>query len=209
MHLVRPDEFLGIKDYDETLDRSFVRDGREIDLVMHDVRKFFRLMLRRNGYVLEQLLSPLVVRGGPHHDELIALGRGCITRHHVHHYLGFADNQWKLFRKEAPPRVKPLLYTYLVLLTGIHLMRSGELNAKLVELNRTFGLDFLPELIDLKSDRIEKQTLVDADLDFHERTFTHLAGELEAAGEASVLPEEPAARDGLNDLLIRLRKSAT
>ncbi|CAM5712287.1 nucleotidyltransferase domain-containing protein [Streptomyces violaceorubidus] len=37
------------------------RDGVEMDLVTHDLRKFVRLMLRRNGYVLEQLLSPLVV----------------------------------------------------------------------------------------------------------------------------------------------------
>ena len=29
----------------------------EIDLVTHDARKFFGLMLKRNGYVLEQLLS--------------------------------------------------------------------------------------------------------------------------------------------------------
>ena len=37
------------------------RDGVEMDLVTHDLRKFVRLMLKRNGYVLEQLLSPLVV----------------------------------------------------------------------------------------------------------------------------------------------------
>ncbi len=49
----------------------------------------------------------------------------CITRHHAHHYLGFAETQWKLFQKENPPRVKPLLYVYRVLLTGIHLMQTG------------------------------------------------------------------------------------
>jgi predicted nucleotidyltransferase len=30
----------------------------------------------------------------------------------VRHYLGFATNQWRLFEKEEPRRVKPLLYVY-------------------------------------------------------------------------------------------------
>jgi len=33
----------------------------DLDLVTHDVKKFMLLMLRKNGYVLEQLYSPLVV----------------------------------------------------------------------------------------------------------------------------------------------------
>jgi predicted nucleotidyltransferase len=61
------------------------RDGVEMDLVTHDLRKFVRLMLRRNGYVLEQLLSPLVVRTGDEHRELISLVPGVLTRHHAHH----------------------------------------------------------------------------------------------------------------------------
>jgi hypothetical protein len=40
---------------------------------------------------------------------------------------GFDSRPRLLFSSEESPRVKPLLYTYPVLLTGIHLMRSGEL----------------------------------------------------------------------------------
>jgi uncharacterized protein len=93
--------------------------------VTHDAKKFFGLMLKKNGYVLEQVFSPLVVHTTPEHEELKAIAADCITRHHAHHYLGFAATQWKLFQKEDPPRVKPLLYVYRVLLTGIHLMRTG------------------------------------------------------------------------------------
>jgi len=39
----------------------------EMDIVSHDVKKFFGLLLKKNGYVLEQLYSPLIVR----------LSRGC------------------------------------------------------------------------------------------------------------------------------------
>jgi hypothetical protein len=36
-------------------------------------------MTNHNGYVLEQLYSPLVVVTTPAHEELLRLGKGCIT----------------------------------------------------------------------------------------------------------------------------------
>jgi len=53
----------------------------EVDWVVHDLRRFARLMTSRNGYVLEQLYSPLVVQGGPQLDELlIGLQQECLMR---------------------------------------------------------------------------------------------------------------------------------
>jgi len=85
--------------------------------------------------VLEQLFSPLVIHTTSEHEELKAIAADCLTKHHAHHYLGFAATQWKLFVKESPPKVKPLLYVYRVLLTAIHLMKSGDVEANLVHLN--------------------------------------------------------------------------
>src|SRR5258706_13483091 len=45
----------------------------EMDIVSHDVRKFFGLLLKKNGYVLEQLFSPLIVHTTPEHAELKAI----------------------------------------------------------------------------------------------------------------------------------------
>ena len=207
VHCATIDELHGLDRFDETLDNTFFKEAREIDLVTHDAKKFFLMMLRRNGYVLEQLFSPLVIRSSPWHEELIALGKDCITSHHVHHYLGFGRNQWRLFGKENPPRIKPLLYTYRVLLTGIHLMRSGILNANLIELNEEFKLPFVPDLIEAKIHGKEKQTLPEVDMSFHETEVHRLLDLLEQAGENSQLPNEPSSRGGLNDLLLRIRKS--
>src|SRR5215204_2319028 len=44
----------------ETITVSNEISGLEMDLVTHDIRKFFALLLRKNGYVLEQLYSPLI-----------------------------------------------------------------------------------------------------------------------------------------------------
>src|SRR6185436_19397308 len=101
------------------------------------------LLLRNNGYVLEQLYSPLVVHTSCEHEELKSIARGCVTRSCARHYLGFATNQWTLFEKESPRRVKPLLYVFRVLLSGIHMMRTGEVNANLIECNVALGADRL------------------------------------------------------------------
>lgn len=93
VHLLPAADLVGLREPEETRSRAWVRYGVEMDLVTHDLRKFVRLMLRRNGYVLEQLLSPLVVHTGDAHRELTALAPGVLTSHHAHHYRGFAVTQ--------------------------------------------------------------------------------------------------------------------
>src|SRR6185437_8109273 len=177
VHLLPLEEVVGLKTGQETIEKSGVQDGLEIDLVTHDAKKFFGLMLKKNGYVLEQLLSPLVVHTTPEHAALKEIAKNCITRHHAHHYLGFAATQWKLFQKEAPPRVKPLLYVYRVLLTGIHLMNTGEVEANLVRLNESAKLPYIGELIDRKTGGPEKGRLERTDLEFHQREYERLLRE--------------------------------
>jgi uncharacterized protein len=207
VHVLPVREVVGLETPAETIEVSEVREELEIDLVTHDARKFFLLMLKKNGYVLEQLYSPLVVHTTPEHEELKAIGRECVTKHHAHHYLGFAETQWKLFEKERPRRVKPLLYVYRVLLTGIHLMRSGEVEANLPKLNEMFRLPYVEELVQRKTTGPEKATLGEADLAFHEAEYLRLRRELEEAFEASALPAAPAAKPALHDLLLRLRRA--
>src|SRR5947207_6600146 len=149
VHVLPLRELVGLDTGPETIEVSR-KDELELDLVTHDVKKFFGLLLKKNGYVLEQLYSPLIVHAAPEHNELKAIAQGCITRHHSHHYFGFAETQWKLFEKERPRRVKPLLYVYRVLLTGIHLMRTGEVEANILTLNDYFRLPYIADLVELK-----------------------------------------------------------
>lgn len=205
-HVLPLETVIGLDEGDQTVEKEGIYDGYELDLVTHDIEKFFRLMLKRNGYVLEQVFSPLVVHSTPEHEELKSIARNCITRHHAHHYLGFAATQWRLFGKESPPRVKPLLYVYRVLLTGIHLMRTGEVEADLVTLNTSAMLPYIDELVQRKHAGPEKATLETSDVNFFTQEYERLTTELESAFEASQLPEVPNARRELNDLLVRLRK---
>lgn len=207
IHLLPLESVLRLEVEGETIEDSRIFEGLEVDIVSHDARKFFRMLLKKNGYVLEQLFSPLVVHTTPEHEELKALARECITRHHSHHYLGFAENQWRLFAKETPPRVKPLLYVYRVLLTGIHLMRTGEIEANLLTLNDDFRLPYLSDLVERKLSGPEKSKLDDADLAFHEAEIQRLRVLLEEAHTASTLPEARSeeTHSALSDLLVRVR----
>jgi len=206
-HVLPLDAVVGLDVRDETVQDSRIVEGLEMDIVSHDLRKFFGLLLKKNGYVLEQLYSPLIVHTTPEHAKLKSIARGCITKHHSHHYYGFAETQWKLFLKESPRRAKPLLYVYRVLLTGIHLMRTGEVQANLVTLNKEFRLPYIADLIALKLAGSEKSKLEDADVTFHEAEYQRLRGELQVAHDASKLPELPSdeTRAALNDLLVRVR----
>ena len=206
-HVLPLEKVVGLDVLDETVEDSRIIEGLEMDIVSHDVRKFFGLLLKKNGYVLEQLFSPLVIHTAPEHAQLKDIAKGCITKHHSHHYFGFAEMQWKLFLKESPRRVKPLLYVYRVLLTGIHLMRTGTIEANLVTLNADFRLGYIADLVARKLAGPEQSTLPDADFAIHEAAYERLRGDLETAHAASPLPELPSAetRVALNDLLIRLR----
>ncbi|MEU9345723.1 nucleotidyltransferase domain-containing protein [Streptomyces sp. NPDC048278] len=203
VHLLPAADLVGLREPEETRSKTWVRYGVEMDLVTHDLRKFARLMLRRNGYVLEQLLSPLVVHTGDTHRELAALAPGVLTGHHAHHYRGFAVTQWRLFEKTG--ELKPLLYTFRVLLTGIHLMRSGEVQAHLPTLLGEVpeAPAHLPELIAAKAEQ-EHGTAevgharVEADVE-------RLHVLLDEAQDGSALPDAPRVHDALHDLVIRVR----
>jgi uncharacterized protein len=198
-------EVVGLDPGRETIELETKEAGFELDLVTHDAKKFFGLLLKKNGYVLEQVCSPLLVHTTPEHEELKHIAKDCITKHHSHHYFGFAETQWKLFEKERPRRVKPLLYVYRVLLTGIHLMRTGEVEANLLRLNAEERLSHVTDLIARKLAGPEQSVLDDSDLEFHQREYERLRNELDATYRASSLPEAPTGREALNDLLVRMR----
>jgi hypothetical protein len=205
VHILPVRDVIGLVPGCETIEVSERRDHFELDLVTHDIRKFFLMLLNKNGYVLEQLYSPLVVHTSAAHEELKHIARGCITRHHSHHYLGFAKTQWGLYEKEQPHRVKPLLYMFRVLLTGIHLMRTRDIDANLARLNEVFNLPYIPELIQRKLSGPEKAIMTAADVPFYRQEYERLRQMLETAHQESDLPDVPTSYIALNDLLIRLR----
>ena len=146
-HLLPLRAVVGLDLPEQTVERKLDLAGVEVELVSHDLGKYLRLLVKNNGYILEQIFSPLVVTGQDFLDELRPLARRCITRHHYHHYRGFLATQRRLLERQQPRIAKTLLYAYRVLLTGTHLLRTGEVEAFLPCLAREYRLPFLGELI--------------------------------------------------------------
>lgn len=201
-HLLPLRAVVGLDVQDQTVQWKLDHAGTEVELVSHDLAKYLRLLLKNNGYVLEQIFSPLVVTGQGFLDELRPLARRCITRHHYHHYRGFFATQRKLLAKQQPKVVKTVLYAYRVLLTGIHLLRTGEVESHLPRLAHEYGHGYLTGLIARKCE--EKVAAPELDWAFHDAQLTRLEAELERAAANSPLPEE-RDRAAADRLLVEYR----
>jgi predicted nucleotidyltransferase len=202
-HLLPLVDLVGLKPPTDTHEAKLEHAGREVEFVSHEVGKYLRLLLKHNGYILEQVFSPLEVLGQDFLERLRPLARGCITRNCYHHYRGFLQTQMKLLEREPVKKAKTLLYAYRVVLTGIHLLRTGEVEANLLALNRHFGLPFIDDLIRRKQER-ERGELSELDWEWHRGDLAAWETRLEEAHAVSRLPEEPP-RDELHRFLIGLR----
>ncbi|HEY1375612.1 MAG TPA: nucleotidyltransferase domain-containing protein [Gemmataceae bacterium] len=196
-------ELIGLRAPPETRDLSVECGGTEVELVGHEVGKYLRLMARNNGYILEQVFSPLVVHGADFLAELRPLARRCITRGCYHHYRGFLQSRLRLLEREPAKKAKSLLYAYRVVLSGVHLLETGEVQANLQVLSRQFALPFIDDLIARKQAR-ELGVLNDLDWDWHRSELSRWERRLAEAHAASELPDEPP-RDALNRFLVELR----
>jgi predicted nucleotidyltransferase len=198
-------DLIGLKPPPETHEPKGTFAGREVEAVAHEAGKYLRLMLKHNGYVLEQVFSPLVAAEAEFLVRLRPLAARCETRNCYHHYRAFLHTQRKLIDKEPVVKAKTLLYAYRVLLTGIHLLETGEVVSHLPTLNERFRLGYVPELIERKRSA-EFGPLAGLDVAFHRGELDRLEGELDRAFAASKLPEAGPFEE-LNRFLVELRLS--
>jgi predicted nucleotidyltransferase len=191
----------------ETVEPKGEFAGLETEAVAHEIGKYLRLLAKDNGYVLEQVFSPLVAHGADFLARLRPLAARCVTRGCHHHYRGFLHTQLRQLDKQAEVRAKTLLYAYRVVLTGVHLLETGEVQAHLPTLNERFGLDYVPELIRRKA-AAEVGTLPGEDAAFHRAELGRWEARLDAAHAASTLPDA-APVDALDRFLVDLRLGAS
>jgi uncharacterized protein len=207
VHAVPAATVLGLGHYDETIeDKTFVGGTPTVrqptpnargtvytnvldELVTHDVRKYFLLLLKNNGYVLEQIFSPLLVFDGGRLEELRAIAKGCITSQHGLHYKGFGYGEWVKFVNNPTKTVKRILYVFRVLLSGIHLMRTGVVEANILRLNENMRLPYIDDLIAQKRAGEETGELAAGHgLDYYTREYERLMATLIEASEALLFP---------------------
>lgn len=198
---------VGLRRPVETVEPKGVFTGLEVEAVAHELGKYLRLLAKDNGYVLEQVFSPLVAHGADFLARLRPVAARCVTRGCHHHYRGFLQTQLRLLDKQAEVRAKTLLYAYRVVLTGVHLLETGAVEAHLPTLNERFGLDYIPELIRRKA-AAEVGTLPGEDVAFHRAELARWEARLDAAHAASALPESAPVEE-LDRFLVAFRLGAS
>lgn len=206
VHILPLKQVISLKTPKDTINLDRIVEGVELDLTTHDIKKFFDLLLKKSGNTVEQIFSPLIMHTTPEHEELKAIIPQTLTVHHAHHYFGFSKGKWHDFLNKKT--AKALLYVYRVLLTGIHLMSTHEVQSNLVILNETYKLPYIDDLIARKMSHTEKGILPDADMEFYEQEYKALTKRLEDARDTSSLPQHPAGKEALSDLLVRIRMQA-
>lgn len=202
-HILPLDKVVGLYVEQEDVEWKKVVDGIEFDLITHDIKKYFELLLKRNGNVLEQIFSPLNHRKMAYMEELREIAAGCITKSHGHTYRSYARSMWRSFEKQK--RLKPLLYVFRLLLTGLHMMETGEVESNIMRLNHKYRLPYLTDLITLKLRGSEDTLLQDLDVGFFEKEYHRISRKIDDRRMASDLPDEPRGKPELHDLLVRLR----
>jgi predicted nucleotidyltransferase len=197
-------QVIGMHEPHETVTKTFEEQGLEIDLVCHDILKYCKLLNKNSGEILEQLYSELVVWPSPRLNELQNLFRPHIGKEFYYHYRGFLLNQLRLIEKPEST-VKETLYGYRVALTGIHLLRSGEVCAHLPSLLESYPEPEVAELIAEKQATREHAPLEATRRLRHLERLRQLQKELAQAHESSPLPCSGGAFEELSEFVVRVR----
>jgi predicted nucleotidyltransferase len=163
--------------------------------VYWELQKFISLALKANPNILECLWSPLVEHCAPIAQELLALRRSFLSRLIYQTYNGYVASQFKKLetdlRNHGSIKPKHAMHLLRLLLSGIGVMETGELNVR-VEHDRD-------RLLAIKHGDMTWEQADVWRLTLHQR--------FETAFAHSPLPHHPDYRL-VNDFLIRARRSA-
>lgn len=187
MHLAPREQLLGLFPPAASHDRLEVFEGVECDLTTHEAGMALSLLLKGNGNMLERIFSPYQVCS-PDVEALRALAGPALSKRVYGHYAGY----FKGMRREHATklRVKTLLYSFRVALTGEHLLRTGEVVAHLPTLMEVYGLPDLAPLIEQKRGA-EKIVMTPQESAPFEAMWEARDAALAQARESSPLPEAP------------------
>jgi uncharacterized protein len=205
IHVAPTRSLLGLSRPSDAHDRLLDFEGVECDLTSNEIGQALGLLLRGNGNVLERILSPYQLVKSEELERLGELARGALSRSFHGHYRGFFGGVQREFDKADVKRAKPLLYCYRVALTGVHLLRTGQLVAHLPTLAEEYGYPDIEGLMQKKRSTSEQVELTADEVVKHRAAWARLEEEIAAAKEASPLPEKAANTTDVEAWLIELR----
>ena len=204
IHVEQTDAFLGLTEPRLTFDRAEIIEEVEIDYTSNELAMVLAGILGGNGNYLERILGRTPVRSSALHEELRPLVQASLSRRVHKHYRGFSAGQRRELEKK--PTVKKLLYVLRTALTGTHLLRTGELVTDITGILDEYRLGDARELVAAK--RAGERTAADpALLEAWQPRLEGVLNGIDAARDASLLPEHPENISQIEAFLVRARRA--
>ncbi len=205
IHLAPTKTILGFSSPKESIDKIEIFDDVECDLTSNEAQKALGLLINGNGNMLERILSPYQLVDTVELSELQQLARNAFSKKFYRHYRGFAAGMQNEALKAELKKAKPMLYIYRVLLSGIHLLRAGELVVNLSQNCVEYGYPDVLELIAHKQQTTEATSISKNEFQHHQSRWEELNDKLNSTYQESSLPETPANTGEIEAWLIALR----
>lgn len=199
---------LGLGKGPAAFDLTADHEGVECDFTALELGKALALLIGGNGNTLEQLTGPHQVFETEALSELAELARGSVHRGFARHYRGFLKGLRRDYDEAAEPEVKKLLYGYRVAGTGIHLLKTGEVQADLRKLAPEHGLEEALPLIARKHAGGEHGTFTPEEKAEYAEVWEWLDARLGEALEETRLPESAPNQEAMEAWLVARRLDA-
>ncbi len=204
IHVAPTARLVGLDVDSTTASRTEWIGGVEIDYSSNEIGPALHGILKGNGNYLERVLGAAAIDTSEDLAPLKPLVESAISKRFHRHYRGFAQSQLAAF--DEKPTAKRLLYVLRTTLTGTHLLRTGTLVVDVGLLLDDYRFGAARTLIKAKA-RGEQVLLGDDVASAWRSEITRAFTILDAAAEASTLPDEPASTAALEAWLIALRRA--
>lgn len=179
-------------------------DGVEVDHTSNELGGVLRGVLQGNGNYVERVLGGLYFATSTLLDEMQDILRRALSRRIADHYRGFARSQ--LGQIDGRRSVKGLLYVFRTLLTGTHMLRTGEVVTDLPTLLPIYRLEEVRSLVKRKRTETERVEIEASEGDYWRTVMLPRAfALLEDAREESSLPADPPNEAEVDAWLVRTR----
>jgi uncharacterized protein len=168
-------------------------ENKENEECYWELQKFLLLALKANPNVLECLNTPLIEFKNEIADELLSIKQAFFSKLVYQTYNGYVMSQFKKLEQDLRSvgtiRWKHAMHLIRLLLQGIEIMKSGELNVQVSQ--------FRDKLLEIKSGEMLWESVNDWRLLLHK--------EFEQAFNETKLPERPDY-EKVNNFLIKARR---
>ena len=204
IHIEATERLVGLQQPPRSINWVGEFEDLRIDLSSIEVGSALQQLIRGDGSMLERVMGAWQLLGGETFDELRDAAQGVLCRRYYTYYRAYCRSMQRDYERQQRRTVSHLLTVYRTTLTGVHLLRTGEVELQLGALCDSYGYANLKTLIALNADS-DGMTLEPSMRPWVDR-LKGLSAQLEEAFDLTVLPTDPQRPEVLEELLLRWRE---